>query len=307
MTENFKTSELDQLFGTKSVKTPFSGATFKEVNDGIAHAIESNPNLKMVVRGLDYMMLFYDKDDLRIDMGEYPDFLYDDNLFNDVEYVLNRDVVYVDILPMIYSNRKTFSPGLADFDDYSYWAHSASFGPKRVLPLIPAVSTEATSDVRLTEYETTTVTENVRKNITELAKANPDIDFYYFLTPYSAAWWQSKLECGEIYKVFQAEQIAVEEIVKCKNIKLFSISDNLDICADLNNYKDLTHYGPWINSLILQLMHDERYMLTAENYKERLDAQHDLYLNFDYNVLLTQEDYKDDYIARDIIFNRFGY
>jgi len=46
----------------------------------------------------------------------------------------------------------------------------------------------------------------------------------------------------------------LKQLKKCKNIKLFSISDNLDICADLNNYKDLTHYGPWINSLILQLM-----------------------------------------------------
>ena len=38
MTENFKTSEMDEIFGVHSIKVPFSGGTYKEINDNLARA-----------------------------------------------------------------------------------------------------------------------------------------------------------------------------------------------------------------------------------------------------------------------------
>ena len=49
----------------------------------------------------------------------------------------------------------------------------------------------------LTDAEKETIKGNVEQNITSLADKYPDTTFYYFLTPYSGAYWgnKNKLEC----------------------------------------------------------------------------------------------------------------
>ena len=94
MTENFKTSEMDHIFAVKSIKVPFSGGTYKEINDNLVFALENNLKLKTIVRSLDYSKIFDDKDLMRTDLGEYPTYLYDSNPVNDVRYLFNKDVVF---------------------------------------------------------------------------------------------------------------------------------------------------------------------------------------------------------------------
>lgn len=53
MTENFKTSEFDEIFDVHSVKVSYSGGSYKEMNDNLKIALRHNPNLKTIVRCLD--------------------------------------------------------------------------------------------------------------------------------------------------------------------------------------------------------------------------------------------------------------
>jgi len=141
------------------------------------------------------------------------------------------------------------------------------------------------------------VVENVRQNISSLTDAYPDVTFYYFFTPYSILWWQRRVEGGDIYRQIEAEQLVIEEILKCPNIKLYSFNNNFDITTDLNNYRDRLHYAEWINSVMLQWMHEEKYLLTEENYEDYLAQELSYYVSYDYNSIPSQEDYEDDYRA----------
>ena len=47
MTENFKASEFDKIFGVNSIKVPFSGASYKEINDNLKTAIKYNSDIKL--------------------------------------------------------------------------------------------------------------------------------------------------------------------------------------------------------------------------------------------------------------------
>ena len=108
MTENFMASEVDALYGVNSIKVCYSGATYKEINDNLIVALEENPNIEMIIRGLDIDVVRYlaEKKLMRYDMGEYPMYLYDNNFLNDIEYLLNRDLFYSRIYPMIQQKRK---------------------------------------------------------------------------------------------------------------------------------------------------------------------------------------------------------
>lgn len=295
MTGNFRTSELDELFGTNSIKVTFDGASYYEVNNNIAVAIDNNPQLRMVVRCLDTMMYFDEKDKMRRDLGKYPEYLYDKNIFNDVNYVFNRELLFTSVYQMIMENiKEARTPGIDNFDDYSSWYQSYLFGVNELYPDKQVDLSKKGEPIHISDEERKLVLENIEANVCSLARENPDIQFYYFIPPYSVAWWQQLNESGEIYKYLEAERIVIEQILACENIKLFSASTEAEITTDLNNYKDNTHYGPWINSLILAFMKEDKFLLTRDNYENYLTDLEKLFQEFDYNSVLLQEDYSDD-------------
>ena len=57
LTENFKNSELDQLFGVHSVKACYSGGSYGEIFQNLEQAVRSQPELKLVVFGMDEWFL----------------------------------------------------------------------------------------------------------------------------------------------------------------------------------------------------------------------------------------------------------
>lgn len=297
MTENFKTSEMDSIFGVKSIKVSFSGAPYKEINNNLISALSYNPNLKTIVRSLDMNYFFDDSNRMRTELGIYPTYLYDNNVFNDIKYIFNRDIVFKWMYEMVRSKCEAdFVPGITSFDDYENWADNYTYGIKTV-GINDIVITEPGVPIHITESEKETIYNNIYANVISLAEQYPDVTFYCFIPPYSIAWWQPLVVNGEIYKQIEAEEYIIELILECENIKLYSFNNNEDIITDLNNYKDTTHYGPWINSLILKWMYSDKGLLTKENYKSYLSEELDFYISYDYASLQNQVDYKNDYFA----------
>lgn len=296
MTQNFKTSEAEEIFGGKFIKVPFSGSSYKEIRQNIETAASHNKKLKLVITGLDQSHFFYDKDWMRRDLGTYPDYLYDENILNDVQYVFNRDVLFSRVYPMMKENDKPgFRGGITSFDDYSNWMKAYSFGYKSLFP--DGVTAAKLPVPEVTPNAVETARASIRQNIVSLAESYPDITFCYFFPPYSAVWWQLVLDAGSLNQQIEGERAVIEEILKCDNIRLFSFNCLFDITTDLNNYKDAIHYGEWINSLILRCIHDGKCLLTKENYREYLEKEARFYSEYDYSKLLEQEDYENDYDA----------
>ena len=298
MIENFKTSEFDEVFSANSVKLPYQGATYKEINENLLIAAEKNPELCLVLRCLDYAKLFDPSDMLREDLGSYPDYLYDDNIFNDYEYVFNKTVIFSRVYAMQKESRSEgFEPGVTSFDTYSNWMGVGSFGFDSIYPDAQPDFAAVGEPVHITEAEAEMVAQSIRENVCSLARDYPGITLYCFFSPYSAAWWQERQADGTLYKFIEAEQIAIEEMLKYDNINLFSFNCLTEMTTDLNNYKDVTHYGDWVNSQILKWMYAGDYQLTEENYREYLKEELEFYSSYDYSLLAQQEDYKDDSLA----------
>ena len=296
MTENFRTTETDRLFGCNSIKVPFEGGSYKEINDNIAKALKVNDELKIIIRCMDMMRFFDSYDLMRLDLGKFPTYLYDDNPFNDVEYLLNRDVVLDRTCPMILSRyRGESKPGITDFDEYSNWQVSYTFGINYVLR--GGITFTDTEQTHLSDEEKETIRKNIDLNVTSIADEYPDVDFYYYYSPYSVVKWNSWKNEGLLYKYLEAEAYITELIVPHKNIHLFSFNNRTDITTDLNNYKDDTHYAIWINSLILKWLSGEQYRITEENYKDYLKQEYEFYTTFDYTSIKDQDDYEADYYA----------
>ena len=220
LTENFKTTEADKIFGCNFIKVPYSGGSYKEINDNIENALETNDKLKLVIRCLD-MGRFYDAYDvMRTDLGRYPTYLYDSNPFNDVEYLLNRDVIFGRAYQMTLDNdEEGFEPGITEFDDYSSWQSSCIFGVKTVCP--DGITVTETEQIHLTDSEKEIIKKNIDINVISVADEHPDVDFYYYYSPYSVVTWNEWKTEGTLYKMLEAEAYITELIVPHKNIHLW--------------------------------------------------------------------------------------
>lgn len=296
MIENSRTTETDRLFGCHSIKVCYEGGSYKEVNDNVKNALKANGDLKIVIRCLDMGRFLDPYDKMRKDLGRYPTYLYDNNPFNDVEYLLNRDVVFGRTYRMILDREKEdFEPGITSFDEYSRWQNRVTFGINTVAP--EGITVKEKEQVHLSEEDKEVIKKNIELNVTGVADEYPNVDFYYFYSPYSVAEWNKWRNSGTLYKMLEAEKYITEMIIPHKNIHLFSFNNRTDITTDLNHYKDRTHFAAWISSLILKWMHDGQGQLTEENYRDRLKQEYEFYTTFDYAGVNGQEDYEDDYYA----------
>lgn len=281
MTQNFMTSEADEIFDAEFIKVPFSGGYFKEVNDNLKKAYDSGKDIKYVIRCIDYSRLVQDKDDYRENI-DYPTYLYNDTLFDDVEYVLNKSIFFNktwDVIEYTKAGNKTTS-----FDIYTNWNDSYIFGAESVLSTYTLEEPVVTSR-EMTDEESAMVFENIRQNVTDLADEHPETTFYLFFPPYSICYWDVLKNGGEVDWHIDTERVAIEELLKHPNIKLYSFCNNFELVCNLDNYKDRAHYGEWVNSWILEWMYNEEYLLTEYNYQDYIEKIREFYNSYDYSLL----------------------
>lgn len=283
MTQNFKKSEADALFACNAVKVCFSGGTYKEFADLLDIALRTH-DVRLVVRDAYDVSgsAIQDKDFIPLHF-EYPEYLYNDDPFDDVQYLLNRDVLSEYCLPMLFKRLTGREGGITDFDTYSAWS-----GVNYTYGDLPAGALSSVTDEiaqqTLTTREKDMIRENLEQNVLRLADEHPDTVFYYFIPPYSCVFWENLYAEGKAGKQIEAEAYTIDLYLSRKNIRLFSFSTDRDITFDHANYKDTTHYGSWINSMILRAMaeDDAGYRITRENADAYIRAMEELYLTPDH-------------------------
>ena len=281
LAENFKTSEFDSLFGVNSIKVTFSGGTYSEITANLQRALEANPNIRYVIYALDEWFLHAGKDLILAD-GEYPTYLYDRNPFNDVNYLLNKDVFCnrtLQVLEYTKQGNQTTS-----FDAYSSWSFPT--GLQAILPKYNRQE-KAPEQIPLSSEEAQNLEENLRQNLLRLAAEYPDTQFLFFFPPYSILNWDNHMQCGTLERNVQALKRATELLLEAENIQVFSFYTDTDICTNLDLYNDTVHYNSQTNSLLLKRMHTGEYRLTKENYQTHWQEVLDFYRNYDYDAIFA--------------------
>lgn len=279
MVQNFKPSEFDALWGGEAVKIAFSGASFKEVNDNVRRALAYNNRIRYVLRSLDGSKLNEPADYDAYD--GYPDYLFDGNPFNDVQYLLNKEVVSKVLAVINYTRAGNRTPTR---DEYGSWSRYKVFGREMVLRSCADLA-GFEEEIVLSEEDYRNIEENVRKNILQTALDNPQVTFYLFFPPYSICNLDAMVQTKQLNAQLSAEKLATEILLEADNVHIFAFLENLEMIANLDNYCDSLHYGEWVNSDILRWVREGRYELTSDNYEVYYDKIKKLYQEYDYSWL----------------------
>ena len=282
MAQNFKPSELDALFGTKAVKMPFSGAGYAELSENLDRALARNGNVKMVLWAVDYNGLLRSYDWQQYE--NYPTYLYDDNPFNDVSYVLNKSILYHGVMPNALMSL-TGQPRTT-MDEYSSWVNET--GLEHILLSYDRNNVNIPATVDFGDSEKQTVIQTIENNFVDLIEKYPDTEFYLFYTPYSICYWDALNIKGTIQRQTEAEKLATEMLLQYPNVKLYNFFDQYEVICNPDYYNDDGHYSAEINSRILGWMAEGTGLLTQDNYEERLKEEQNFYLSYDYDSIYRE-------------------
>ena len=174
-------------------------------------------------------------------------YLYDDNHLNDIEYLLNKDVLFEKIPYMIAQSLTV------DYDEgNSYnWAQWKSFNEDMILGLyIRKMNIE---DMKPENCYQDKLNGNLALLCAEI-EAHPETQFKISIPPYSMLWWDN------IYE----------------NVELYYFLNDREIVTNLDNYMDLLHFSPEINQYICDSMIRNDHNVTEANCHEIIEDSRSL-------------------------------
>lgn len=279
MAQNFRVSELNEAFDCNTVKLTYSAIRTGSYKHMFENAFDTH-EVKNVFMGLDI-------DPLTDAYGNYyfplPEYLYDKNPLNDVNYVLNKSVLFEDAYQMVKYNRMDEVPNI---DDAYMW--TGEFSKKAAIDSIFWDYHKAGEP-----YETPTYLENAKvnleKNILPYIAENPDTTFYIFYPPYNLLWWNLHVSTGDLDGIFEVVEYTTEQLLKYDNVKLFFLYDVEEVVTNLELYKDYNHYNAHINSEMIRWFKEEQYLVTKDSYQDRIGQFRQYIESFDYVKWIEEE------------------
>lgn len=279
--QNEKTSEVEQLFGGKAVKVPFAGGYFPELSFTLDNALKRK-RVDRVIMSLGYSTYIEaEYDDWGYPEFTYPMYLYDDNIFNDVKYIFDISALNMLLRDLLRTVRGVAS---TSFDEYSRWDDKEVFGKDILLE-----KDYRDKDKRqvVTGKENMTK-KNIQENLVNLVNMYPDTEFDFYLPPFNIMFWYDLQQNNALYDKINGIKTVIEELLPCKNVKLYYFINEWEIVTSFDNYKDTVHYSGWINSYMLNKIKNKKDLLTKDNYMDYLNKTKEFYANYNYESLFNQ-------------------
>jgi hypothetical protein len=181
--------------------------------------------------------------------------------------------------------------GHTDFDEYSYTAFLHTYCKDAALNGRKEFNNpEQVNDV--SEDELTMVVENVRANVTDLAKDHPETVFLYFYPPYSMAYFGGLWEAGDLDKMMVYKKAATELMLQYDNIHVYDFATAIDLTENLERYRDEGHYDAEMNEWIIDRIAEEevgsgsQFRVTRDNVDAYLESEKEALENYDYRSLI---------------------
>lgn len=256
MTINFNTDYFAEIMGLNTVKLCYNGAFPKDNANILPIVQKTHPDVKNIFWGID---IHNYKVQENIQAFSTPDYLYDDNPWNDLPYLLNKEVIlnYI-ILPHEDTSMS---------DAYSFWRYT-NFSEQVALAnySLPQEGPMLEDDVYLEAIK-----RNLEKYVFPYLKEMPETTFSFFFPPYSILYWNSSNISGDINALLAGEQYMMEEFLRYPNAKVFYFQNNWDIVTNLDNYSDYYHYSNIINDYMTECFADGTNEVNAENLEEVME------------------------------------
>ncbi|MCK4502573.1 MAG: hypothetical protein KAU22_06020 [Desulfuromonadales bacterium] len=267
MIDNCRPSYMNQVLGGTSIKLPLSGGSSHEIATTL-QVVLNRPEVKRVIIGIDLFSFKGDQQRLANGPGSLPLYLYDNNLLNDIQYLLSLDTLdhYRSLLHNKFSKKKKKYP--TTYDDYKYWGNRANFGEETVWQQWQRG--QFNTGCRISDFDFVTLKNSFDYNLLSLFQKAPQVTFEIFFPPYSPLAWVDMANKSILNDSLAFKRYIVSAVQTLDNVKVFDFQDVAEITHNLNNYKDITHYRPEINDAIIDAIAADQFRVDATTIDQHI-------------------------------------
>lgn len=271
---NYRPFWFDVFYNTSTVKITFPNGGFREFGKALDYAYQKQ-DVKRVIFGLDPNLLARSPAE---EPDQLPDYLYDDNPWNDGQYLLNKDAAF----RSAYTVLKKAQGETQTLQDAFVWDGNVFFS--RELALAGYQRPEPTG---VTEPADAFL-ENSRANLAEVTnwlEEHPDTDFIFFFSPYSVLFWDKMDRLGETEAMLTMLEDTIRTLLTYDNAEIQFFMADREIITDLDNYADHIHVAGRVTYRLAEAMPTGEYQLTEENWREVLDDLRDFVVNYNFESI----------------------
>lgn len=279
MTASFNTDWFEELMGMKTQKLSYNGSYPKDLSNIMQLVFDAKGDqVKAVYMAVDQSTFSADPEETKFPVTDY---LYDDNVFNDVPYLLNKDVL-LDYILRPLADRKDAS----DWAElYKPWWTDEYYNKANVLMYYEAAEEKQEEEALAADYFKDAVEENLQKNILPYIEAHPETEFYIFYPPYSILFWNDVTREKELEAVIGRLEYMTERLLNYENVHVFNFLGKEEIICNLNNYADYMHYHKNVCRYITECFATGENELHPENYGQAFDEIRTLAMSYDYPAI----------------------
>lgn len=273
VTANMRLDDLETMIDGDPQKLIVRGGYFAEFYDPLDIALATH-DVKAVYWGADSNCLR--RSDAE-NTWEGPDYLFDQNPFNDVSYLLNKEMFFWDLTAVL--ERAWENDHRDDATGGYTWGEGTNWGAELALGVYRTMEKPAWQPVA--EDAFLSVAKENLKNILQRVDAHPEVMFTFYLAPYSILFWDQTIQSGELEATLSMHQTVLETLTSRPNTRVFYFMDDTALITDLSHYCDHIHYSPEICRQLLERM-TAGTPLAPEEVAPRIQAFREFLLNYDY-------------------------
>lgn len=271
MTTNFDTLLFDEALGTNMIKLSYNAAHPEDIRRIMDIVTEEKDSVSHIFLCIDITNYMYTPGTLSY---TYPEHLYDKNPFNDLKYLLNKDVLLTYVLKSYLGKESTPVNEM-----YWHWK-DMTYDARHVLSNYTAPETKTPSG----RYTLENLEENLKSCILPYIESMPDTEFHIFFPPYSMLYWHSSLATKDVDTKIDGMIYTTEFFSGYANVDIHYFQNEEEWICDLNNYTDTTHFSKGVTDEITRKLCNGENVVTKENYADTLEQFREFVKSFDYEV-----------------------
>ena len=278
MAANYRASWAEQYYHTSAVRITIPDGYFCEF-DQVMDQLFRGKSPQRIIFALDLNTLIRDDSGVSDAM---PDYLYNQNPFDDVKYLLNKDSLYYSLYVLMTARRG----GGQTLDEGFTWDKTSVWGKYETLRTYnrPPLSQEQTPRDAYLEY--------TGENLASMGRwflAHPDTKFEVFFSPYSILFWDRAVRRGDLDARLAALEQACEALTGYENVRLHAPLFAKGMVTNLNNYCDYVHHSGEAGEWVLGNVCAEKFLLREKDIEKTLADWREFVVNYDYDALWDQD------------------
>ena len=226
---------------------------------------------RRVLLVLDFNAFAGAPDERQESAGPLPSYLYDQNVFDDLPYLLSRTVLRKSLSALLGRHDEPFTD---DLNAPWYWADRKRFGRDNVLRDLDL------RDINARFQQPTRTLSGMRasfaRNVLPSLRAHPQTTFDLVWPPYSILVWQDFAQRRQLDVTFEFKRHVIAATAGLDNVHVVDLQAHDEITTDLDRYMDIYHFSPDVNRWIVEraCAGDDRVdAATVDAFEQRLRAQ----------------------------------